>query len=139
MNTLIYPLYLIGNNQEHFDRHKEIIDINIGIINSFNCVDEIKIVGKPVVNWSEMINDLMKQVETLLKEGKNVLVCEADNFIVEEFSDIFSLTKFTMFALCNNGSKLDKNLPGGEYLNAGLCYYPQINYQITILYFCKEI
>ena len=129
MNTLIYPLYLIGNNQEHFDRHKEIIDINIGIINSFNCVDEIKIVGKPVVNWSEMINDLMKQVETLLKEGKNVLVCEADNFIVEEFSDIFSLTKFTMFALCNNGSKLDKNLPGGEYQNAGLCYYPQINYQ----------
>ena len=62
-----------------------------------------------------MINDLMKQIEGLLKEGNNVLVCEADNFIIEEFSDIFSLTKFTLFALCNNGSKLDNNLPGGEY------------------------
>ena len=59
-----------------------------------------------------MINDLMKQIEGLLKEGNNVLVCEADNFIIEEFSDIFSLTKFTLFALCNNGSKLDNNLPG---------------------------
>ena len=48
MNTLIYPLYLIGNNQDHFDRHKDIININIAIIEHFNCVDEIKIVGKPV-------------------------------------------------------------------------------------------
>ena len=113
MNILIYPLYLIDNNKEHFERHKEIININVEVVKSFNCVDDIRIVGKPVVNWSEMINDLMKQIEGLLKEGNNVLVCEADNFIIEEFSDIFSLTKFTLFALCNNGSKLDNNLPGG--------------------------
>ena len=129
MNILIYPLYLIGNNKDHFERHEEIVNINIEVVKSFNCVDDIRIVGKPVVNWSEMINDLMKQVEGLLKEGNNVLVCEADNFIVEEFSDIFSLTKFTLFALCNNGSNLDNNLPGGEYLNSGLCYYPQTDYQ----------
>ena len=51
-------------------------------------------------------------------------MCEADNFIVEDFKEIFSLDKFTLFALCNNGSKIDKSLPGGEYLNAGFAYFP---------------
>ncbi len=129
MNILVYPLYLIDNNLTHFDTHKEIISTNIELIKSFKCVDEVKIIGKPVNNWSEMINDLMKEIEKLLMERNNVLVSEADNFIVDDFSDIYSLNKFTMFALCNNGSKLDKNLPGGEYLNAGLCYYPYKNYQ----------
>ena len=42
-------------------------------------------------------------VQLLEKEGNNVLVCEADNFIVEEFSDIFSLTKFTsIFSIFQN-------------------------------------
>ena len=57
MNILIYPLYLIGNNKDHFERHEEIVNINIEVVKSFNCVDDIRIVGKPVVNWSEMIND----------------------------------------------------------------------------------
>ena len=129
MNLLIYPLYLINNNTEHYSAHKEIIEQNISYIDKFHSVDEIKVIGKSVSSWSEMINDLMKNIEDLLKAKNNILLCEADNFIVEDFKEVFSLNKFTLFALCNNGSKLDKNLPGGEYLNAGFAYFPYKNFE----------
>ena len=29
MNLLVYPLYLINNNKEHYDTHKEIVELNI--------------------------------------------------------------------------------------------------------------
>ena len=110
MNLLVYPLYLINNNKEHYDTHKEIVELNISYINEFQSVDDIIVIGKPVNNWAEMINDLMENINDLLKEKNNIILCEADNFIVEDFKEVFSLDKFTLFALCNNGSKIDKSL-----------------------------
>lgn len=129
MNLLVYPLYLINNNKEHYDAHKEIVELNISYVNKFQSVDDIVVIGKPVNNWAEMINDLMENIYDLLKKKNNVILCEADNFIVEDFKEIFSLDKFTLFALCNNGSKIDKSLPGGEYLNAGFAYFPFKNFK----------
>ena len=129
MNLLVYPLYLIKNNKEHYDAHKEIVELNISYVNKFQSVDDIVVIGKPVNNWAEMINDLMENIYDLLKKKNNVILCEADNFIVEDFKEVFSLDKFTLFALCNNGSKIDKSLPGGEYLNAGFAYFPFKNFE----------
>lgn len=129
MNLIVYPLYLINDNIEHYQSHKEIIELNISHISKFFAPENIKIIGKRVKNWSEMINDLMENIQLLLNKKNNVLLCEADNFIIEDFKELFELNKFTLFALCNNGSKLDKTLPGGVYLNAGLAYFPFTNFK----------
>ena len=68
MNLLVYPLYLINNNKEHYDAHKEIVELNISYVNKFQSVDDIVVIGKPVNNWAEMINDLMENIYDLLKK-----------------------------------------------------------------------
>jgi len=123
-NLLVYPLYKIKGRGSEYEGHKLNLQKNIEIVEKFGCVDAIKVIGSEVDHWSEMVGDMIEKIYELNISGNNVLFSEIDTVFLQEFSEIFSLEKLTMFARCNGASKIDPSLSAGYYLNSGLTYYP---------------
>ena len=123
-NLLVYPLYKIKGRGSEYEGHKLNLQKNIEIVEKFGCVDAIKVIGSEVDHWSEMVGDMIEKIYEFNTSGYNVLFSEIDTVFLQEFSEIFSLEKLTMFARCNGASKIDPSLSAGYYLNAGLTYYP---------------
>jgi hypothetical protein len=122
-NLLVYPLYKIKGKESEYQQHKEFVDKNIEVVQKFNCVDDIIVLGKEVNTWSEMITDLLFSIRELVKNN-NILFSEADTIFVKDFSEIFSLEKFMMFSKCEEDSNIDASLTKDFYLNGGMVYYP---------------
>jgi len=122
-NLLVYPLYKIKGKESEYQQHKEFVDKNIEVVQKFNCVDDIIVLGKEVNTWSEMITDVLFSIRELVKNN-NILFSEADTIFVKDFSEIFSLEKFMMFSKCEEDSNIDASLTKDFYLNGGMVYYP---------------
>ena len=122
-NLLVYPLYKIKGKESEYQQHKEFVDKNIEVVQKFNCVDDIIVLGKEVNTWSEMIADVLFSIRELVKNN-NILFSEADTIFVKDFSEIFSLEKFMMFSKCEEDSNIDASLTKDFYLNGGMVYYP---------------
>ena len=122
-NLLVYPLYKIKGKESEYQQHKEFVDKNIEVVQKFNCVDDIIVLGKEVNTWSEMITDVLLSIRELVKNN-NVLFSEADTIFVKDFSEIFFLGKFMMFSKCEEDSNIDASLTKEFYLNGGMVYYP---------------
>ena len=122
-NVLVYPLYKIKGKESEYQQHKEFVDKNIEVVQKFDCVDDIIVLGKEVNTWSEMIMDVLLSIRELVKNN-NVLFSEADTIFVKDFLEIFSLEKFMMFSKCEEDSNIDASLTKEFYLNGGFVYYP---------------